>query len=113
MKGIKHQSDYNTVQELTDNVILKTLPYGKWITSDNKEFLFNRDYEPIAGWDVVNEVPILTLPSMWIHKINSNETVMYYGGYIEYPTQDEETFRKCWDILADWSERASKNVRQQ
>lgn len=112
MKGIKHQNNYETVQALNDNLIFKTLPYGKWVTFDNKEFLFNRDYEPIAGWDLVNEELIPTFPNMWIHNINPKENVMYYGDFTEYPTKSEDTFRKCWDVLADWSERASSKGRK-
>ena len=109
MKGIKHQSNFDTVRILKDNLIFKSLPYGKWTTLDNKEFLFNRDYEPIAGWDINRNVPIPTMPKMWIDNIDSEQTIMYYGGLIEYPTTSELTLRKCWDVLADWSNRAALN----
>lgn len=103
MKGYRHQTNYDTKKNLIDNLILKSLPYGKWTTKDNEEFLFNRDYEPIIGWDLTLNKPIPVSPGMWIGG-NGRKEEFYYSGE-NYPYRDENTLRKCWDILADWTAR--------
>lgn len=110
MKGFKHQSNLDTIDALKDSLILKSLPYGKWITEENKEYLFNRDYEPILGWDLTSNIPVPVTPNCCIRGIIEEKTELYYGGGVDYPTRDVKTLRKCWDILADWSKRLySKN----
>lgn len=105
MKGFRHQTDMQTVKNLKDDLLSKVLPYGKWTTTNNEEYLFNRDYEPIAGWNLETNKAIPILPSMWVGEIIEEQTVYYYGGGIILPT----TLRKCWDILADWSVRMKEN----
>lgn len=105
LKGFKHQTNYDTKKSLTDNLILKSLPYGKWTTKNNEEYLFNRDFEPIAGWNLILNVSIPVTADTWINDIIEEKTEFYYVGVREYPTKSEKTLRKCWDILADWSER--------
>lgn len=104
MKGFINHEYYDTKKTLVDTLILKGLPYGMWTTKDNKEYLFNRDYEPILGWDLelCREIPVA--PFMWIESIVKQE--YFYGKHIEYPTKDVKTLRKCWDILAEWSKRS-------
>lgn len=107
MKGFEYQSELNTQKNLTNILLLKSLPYGRWITKNHEEYLFNRDYEPILGWDLKLNAPIRTTPNMWIYEIIEEETKLYYGNGIDYPIHDIKTLRKCWDILADWSKRTN------
>jgi len=39
MKGFTHQSKSDTKKTLTDNLVLKSLPYGKWITENDEEYV--------------------------------------------------------------------------
>jgi hypothetical protein len=104
MKGFSYVGTYDTRRTMTDTLIYKTLPYGKWTTKNGEEYLFNREYEPIAGWDNNTNTPIPVLPTTWIHDIVQTEG--YYGGDNgEYPTYCVKTFNKCMNILADWSNR--------
>lgn len=106
MKGFRNSKHYGTKKQLIDELIYKTLPYGKWTTKDNKEYLFNRDYEPIQGWDLENNTLIIVSSFNWIQEIVKEE--FYYNGDC-YPTRNEKTLRKCWDILADWNKRSINN----
>jgi hypothetical protein len=102
MKGFRHQTHFNRKIDLVNSLLSKSLPYGKWTTSKQEEYLFNRDYEPIMGWNLILKKPIPVYPRMWIYEIKDAE--LYYDGRSN-PIKDEKTLRKCWDILADWSKR--------
>jgi hypothetical protein len=106
MKGYKFQTPHDTRKSLVDKLILKGLPYGKWTTEDNKEYLFNIDYEVIDGWDLETGSPIQVHPRAWIYGIEKEE--FYFDGSC-FPTRREKTLRKCWDILANWSARYDNN----
>lgn len=106
MKGYLHIEDFYNKKHLTDILILKALPYGKWTTKYNQEFLFNRDYEPIAGYDLINDLPIPVFPEMWIHDIDFDKTSFFYKSL--YPTSKTEVMRDCIKVLADWSKRATQ-----
>lgn len=100
MKGFRNVGRYDTKRTMTDTLIYKSLPYGKWITADKCEYLFNRDYEPIAGWDNQASIAIPVLPTTWVPYIVDTE--FYYGEDDDYPTNSVKTMRKCMNVLADW-----------
>lgn len=99
MKGFRKQTNWDTKRILEERLILKSLPYGKWTTTDNKEYLFNRDYEPIRGRDLTTNTEIPVTLKTWVG--GEIETEFYYDGS-SYPYRCEKTLRKCWDILATW-----------
>jgi|SRR5690625_440970 len=105
MKGYNYQTNHDNKQSLVDKLVLKSLPYGKWTTKDNKEFLFNRDYEPILGWDLTSNTSIPVTPMMWVDDQETKQEYFYDDG--NPPTKNIKTLRKCWDILAYWSGRAN------
>lgn len=103
MKGLRNVGRYDTKKTMTDTLIYKSLPYGKWTTADECEYLFNRDYEPILGWDNKTSAAIPVLPTTWIRDIVNAEH--YYGEDVDYPTESVKTMRKCMNILADWNKK--------
>src|SRR5687767_2848106 len=100
MKGYKFQTRSDDKKGLVDTLILKSLPYGKWTTKNGEEYLFNRDYEPILGYDLKTSKPIPVTPKTWVKEIAHDETLYFYKGI--YPTSDTRILRSCWDVLAYW-----------
>lgn len=102
MKGFKKQAFYDNKNHLVDTLTLKSLPYGMWTTENNEEFIFNRDYEPIQGWNMKTKEAIPVHCNMWIEGILKQE---YYYDQYNCPINNIHTFRECWDVLASWSDR--------
>ena len=103
MKGYRKVDKHHNRKMITDNIINKHLPYGKWTTADHKEYLFNRDYEPIMGWDLETDSPIAVNHNLWVKDIVNAE--WYYGNEIADPTDSVAVMRKLWNILAEWGNR--------
>lgn len=105
MKGFKHITKNDSKKELVERLIFKSLPYGMWTTESDELFLFNRDYEPIKGWNIKSKEVIPVYHSMWIRGIVKQE---YYYNQDNCPIKNINTFRNCWDILADWTARENE-----
>jgi len=75
------------------------LPYGKWICSDEREVLFNREYEPIWERSVNNLQTLRSDPNEHIQNIV--EEHFYYDDGCP-PHVNKQTLQTCLCALDDF-----------
>lgn len=104
MRRHSHRTNLDSMESLVDKILLKGLPYGKWTTKDNEEYLFNREYDVICGRKIGDTELIPVTIDTWVDGIVEEE-FYYQDG--EYPTRDKKNFIQCLLILEDWMEAAA------